>query len=223
MAADSLAQGWLLFLVQLPSKPSSARVALWRRLRAIGATTMVNGAWVLPDTAAHAALFGKMRERVLRQGGTAFVLSIPASPPELAAAIVRHFRADRAREYDEFAERCAAFLDEIGKEAGAGKYTFAEMEEGEQDLEKLARWLKKIQARDFFPDERRQQSFAMMARCRDALDGFSHAVYVAEGVQEDARGDDSRPARRRLPPPTQRVGGPPHTQEGTRGATESPA
>ena len=80
MAADSFAPGWLLLLVQLPSKPSSARVALWRRLRAIGATTMVNGAWVLPDTAAHAALFGKLRVRVLRQGGTAFVVSIPGSP-----------------------------------------------------------------------------------------------------------------------------------------------
>lgn len=201
MAADSFARGWLLFLVQLPSKPSSARVALWRRLRAIGATTMVNGVWVLPDTAPHAALLGKLRERVLRQGGTAFVLSIPGSPPEIAETIVRHFRADRAREYDEFAERCTAFLDEIGKEAGAGKYTFAEMEEGEQDLEKLERWLKKIQARDFFPDERRQQSFTLMSRCRSALDGFSHAVYVAEGVQETA-GDDSRPGRRPTPRPS---------------------
>src|SRR5581483_2927069 len=172
MAADSFARGWLLFLVQLPSKPSSARVALWRRLRAIGATTMVNGVWVLPDTAPHAALLGKLRERVLRQGGTAFVLSLPGSPPEIAETIVRHFRADRAREYDEFAERCTAFLDEVGKEA-----------------------------RDFFPDERRQQSFTLMSRCRSALDGFAHAVYVAEGVQETA-GDDSRPGRRRTPRPS---------------------
>jgi hypothetical protein len=71
------------------------------------------------------------------------------------------------------------------------------MGEGEQDLEKLARWLKKIQARDFFPDERRQQSLALMARCRDALEGFSDAVYVAEGVQETTA-DDGR--RRRTPP-----------------------
>jgi hypothetical protein len=95
------------------------------------------------------------------------------------------------------------------------------MEQGEQDLEKLARWLKKIQAWDFFPDERRQESFAMMARCRDALEGFSDAVYVAEGVRETAA-DGSRPTRRRTPPPTPGVGGPPGTQKGTRGATESP-
>ena len=184
MDADSYSSGWLLLLAQLPSKPSSARVALWRRLRAIGATAMVNGAWVLPGTANHKAFFEKMREAILGQGGIAFILDIPNSPPEVEESIMTRFRADRAREYDEFDERCSAFLDEIGKETGAGKYTFAELEEGEQDLDKLARWLKKIQARDFFPDERRQQSVAIMARCRSALAGFSQAVYVAEGVQE---------------------------------------
>ena len=77
---------------------------------------------------------------------------------------------------------CSALLDEIGKESGAGKYTFAEMEEGEQDLEKLVRWLAKIQARDFFPDERGQQSVALLARCRSGVESFSRAVYAAEGV-----------------------------------------
>jgi cation transport regulator ChaC len=108
--------------------------------------------------------------------------------------IVQRFRADRAREYDEFSERCSALLDEISKETSAGKYTFAEMEEGEQDLEKLARWLAKIQARDFFPDQRRQQAAALMARCRVAMGGFSEAVYLAEGVQEIADGATWHPA-----------------------------
>jgi len=194
MGADSSSSCWLLLLAQLPSKPSSARVALWRRLRAIGATTMVNSAWVLPDTAPHAEFFEQLLESVLRQGGTGFVLNIPGSSPEVNETIVQRFRADRAREYDEFSERCVALLDEIGKESSAGKYTFAEMEEGEQDLEKLARWLIKIQARDFFPDKRRQQSAVLMARCRRALDGFSQAVYQAEGVQEVTDGATWDPA-----------------------------
>ena len=147
MDADSSSPGWLLFLAQLPSRPSGARVALWRRLRAAGATTMVNGAWVLPETDSHATFFDQLREVILGQGGTAFILNIPESAPEVDEAIVQRFRGDRAREYDEFTERCTAFLDEISKETHAGKYTFAEMEEGEQDLEKLARWLTKIRER----------------------------------------------------------------------------
>lgn len=141
---------------------------------------MINGAWVLPGTAAHEELLGQLRDGVQRQGGTAFTLTAPVSPAEVNEAIVARFRADRAREYDEFTENCAALRDEIGKESGAGKYTFAEMEESEQDLQKLVRWLTKIQARDFFPGERGRQAVAELARCRSAVDAFTQSVYMAE-------------------------------------------
>jgi hypothetical protein len=189
MGSDSSPPSWLLLLAQLPSTPSSVRVALWRRLRAVGATTMVNSAWLLPDTVPHAELFAQLREDIIRHHGTGFVLNVPSMPPEVSETVVQRFRADRAKEYDEFAERCTALLDEIGKETAAEKYTFAEMEEGEQDLEKLARWLTEIHARDFFPDERRQQAATLMARCRSALNGFAQAVYIAEGVQEFTDGE----------------------------------
>jgi hypothetical protein len=206
MDADGSSSGWLLLLAQLPSTPSSARVALWRRLRTIGATTVVNGAWVLPDTVPHAKFFEQLRTNILERGGTALVLVVPASPSDVHQAIAERFRADRGREYDEFAERCAALLDEIGKETSAGKYTFAEMEESEQDVKKLARWLAKIKARDFFPDGRAQRSEELLALCRRALEGFSQAVYAAEGVHEPADGvtlepfdPGSLPSLRRLP------------------------
>jgi hypothetical protein len=184
MDADRYSSGWLMLLAQLPSKPSSARVALWRRMRAGGATALVNGAWALPCSAPYTEFFEQSRESIISQGGIGFVLRVSALSQETNEAIVRLFRADRAREYDEFAERCTAFLNEVNRESNAGKYTFAEMEESEQDLEKLARWLAKIQTRDFFPDGRRQQSAALLARCRSTLEGFSQAVYTAEGVQD---------------------------------------
>jgi hypothetical protein len=190
MDTDNPASGWLLFLAQLPSSPSSARVALWRRLRARGAAGMLNGAWVLPQATPQAEFFEQLRETVHRQGGTAFVLTVSATP-DVNETIVGRFRADRGREYDEFAERSTVLVDEIGKETRAGKFTFAELEEGEQDLEKLARWLTKIQARDFFPDERWPQSAEMLERCRIVLDGFAGAVYAAEGVQAPA--EDAAP------------------------------
>jgi hypothetical protein len=186
MDPDSSPPSWLLLLAQLPSTPSSARVSLWRRLRAVGATTLVNGVWVLPDTATHGELFERLRENISKQGGTGFMLTATVSSPAANEAIIERFQTDRGREYDEFAERCDALVDEIRKEANAGKYTFAEMEESEQDLEKLTRWLAKIQARDFFPDERWQQSADLLARCRSALDAFTQAVYAAEGVHEPA-------------------------------------
>ena len=186
MSANGASSGWLLLLARLPGSSSSVRVALWRRLRAAGATSVVNSVWVLPSTSAHAQFFEQARESIDTQGGTAFILTVPTCPPEVHASITQQFQADRAREYEEFTEQCHALLDEIGKETKAEKYTFAEMEEGEQDLEKLTRWLAKIQARDFFPSEHRQFAATMLAQCRSAVSSFSQAVYIAEGVEEAA-------------------------------------
>lgn len=173
-----------MFLAQLPASPSSSRVALWRRLRAAGAAGVLNGAWVLPDTTDHLRFFEQSLEMVRGYGGSGFVLPVSGAQPEVDTAIVERFRADRSREYDEFAEGCEAFLAEINKESQAGKFTFAELEEREQDLEKLARWLTKIRKRDFFPDDRRLSASGLMDRCQLALEVFSASVYEGEDVQD---------------------------------------
>jgi hypothetical protein len=183
MVTDDTYSGWLLFLAQLPSSPSSARVALWRRLRTIGAAGILNGAWALPRTTAHARFFKQLQDTVRSQGGRVFVMAVPESSPDTDAMIVERFRADRGREYDELTERCDAFLAELSKETRAGKFTFAELEENEQELEKLTRWLAKIQARDFFPDERQPQAQKLAERCQQALESFSQGVYEAEGIE----------------------------------------
>ncbi|WP_426000607.1 Chromate resistance protein ChrB [Caulobacter sp. DWR1-3-2b1] len=64
-----------MFLAQLPASPSSARVALWRRLRAAGAVGSMTGAWVLPAGEAHATLFRHLAEAIRAQGGQAAVRS----------------------------------------------------------------------------------------------------------------------------------------------------
>ena len=87
MATDKASCDRVLVLAQLPSSPSSARVALWRRLRAIGAAGILNGSWVLPHTAAHAQFFEQLQETVREQGGRGFVLTVSETSPVTAAMI----------------------------------------------------------------------------------------------------------------------------------------
>lgn len=171
-------------------------MTLWRRARAAGAAGLQNGAWVLPHTDAHARLFAQLAETVRKQEGSAFVLTASPADEDTAGTdeeIVARFRADRAREYDEFAERCTELLGEIDKETQRAKFTFAELEEIEQDLDKLVGWLDKITARDFFPDEHVTAATERLQRCRQALEGFARAVYDAEGLSAPGSGqvDDS--------------------------------
>ncbi|HEX3753428.1 MAG TPA: Chromate resistance protein ChrB [Streptosporangiaceae bacterium] len=182
MTADHDGHDWLLFLGQLPASPSSARVALWRRLRAHGAASLLNGTWVLPRTAAHTAFLSQLAETVQAQGGRAFVLPVTDAAASTDAEIIARFRADREREYHELAERCDAFLAELRKETAAAKFTFAELEENEQDLDKLTSWLARIQARDFLPARPDPESRNWLADCRRAMEAFAQSVYQAERV-----------------------------------------
>jgi hypothetical protein len=181
MGTNSDLPGWSLLLIQLPASPSSVRVTAWRRLREAGATRLLNGAWILPGTEANIAFFEKLRQMICERGGAGYVISASRSA-DIDETIIQSFRGDRGREYDEFEERCGALLTEISKETATEKFTFAELEEAEQEIAKLTRWQRMIKSRDFFPDERWPRSVEMIDRCRSKLQQFAWSVYTAEGV-----------------------------------------
>jgi hypothetical protein len=179
---------WVLFLAQLPAAPSSARVALWRKLRSAGALGLLNGAWAMPSNDESSALFQSLATTVRGQGGHAMVFS--GQPEgESDGAIVERFRTDRAREYAEFDDRSTAFLEEIAKETRREKFSFAELEEIEDDFIKLTAWLAKIVARDFFAGDERLRAEATLARCDAARNTFAETVYAREGVHPDEDDD----------------------------------
>jgi len=64
---------WLLLLVQLPANPSSARVSLWRKLRAGGALSVTNGAWVLPESENSRTMFEQLATAARSDKGSAAV------------------------------------------------------------------------------------------------------------------------------------------------------
>jgi hypothetical protein len=173
---------WLLFLAQLPASPSSARVGLWRRLRSAGAASVMQGAWVLPHNKAHHALFTKELALIRKSDGAAALFACTALAGTDNRTLTERFRADRGREYDEFAERSDGMLAEIAKETRARKFTFAELEEIEDDLAKLKAWLDKIATRDFFPDKRLVEARTRLNHCEKALQIFAKSVYRADGA-----------------------------------------
>ena len=171
---------WLLLLMQLPTSASTARVGVWRRLRAAGATSVEHGAWMLPLSVAHRSLFAEIAETIGSAGGSAAIFEADAVGGD--DAMVARFADDRAREYDEFATRSQGLLDEIAKEVAAEKFTFAELEEIEDDLKKLEIWLGKIEARDFFASQRISVARQELETCAATASSFAERVYAASGV-----------------------------------------
>ena len=173
---------WLLFCSQLPAIPSSPRVMVWRRLRAAGAISLQNGVWVLPHTDERVSLANELQTYVEQQGGTCQIFAAVSLNPTTEARILDLFQADRAEEYYEFEEQCHDFLAEIDKEIECENFSYAEYEENEQNFNKLAGWLAKIQRRDLVGGDRAASVPKLLEDCHNALLKFADTVYHHEGT-----------------------------------------
>ena len=72
------------------------------------------------------------------------------------------------------------FRAEIDKEAAADKFTYAELEENDEDLTKLRGWFDKVRLRDSLGARRRAAAEEALQDCVAALDVFADQVYLAE-------------------------------------------
>jgi len=174
---------WLIFAPQTPTSPSSLRVTIWRRLQHAGAVSVQQGMWMLPQAPEHEQVLRELLQDIQAHGGSGFLLVASALDTSHEVPILTRFQEERTHDYTEFAGRCQDFFQEIEKETAAQQWSFAELEEIEEDFTKLTSWLRKIQHRDFFPGSKSEEAVALLARCRQMLDVFTHVVYKSAGLK----------------------------------------
>lgn len=167
---------WIVINYTLPREPSRVRVAVWRKLKKIGAVNIQQSMWILPQNDENYQALCEVRDEVLQNSGEAFVMK---SWMEEAgdAVVTARFNDARDEEYREFLEQCGDFAHEIEKETIKRNFTFAEVEENEEDLKKLNEWIQKIRTRDFFGAPLKAEAEAALSHCSDVLDAFCEKVY----------------------------------------------
>ncbi|GAA0403563.1 hypothetical protein Acor_33160 [Acrocarpospora corrugata] len=184
MAKDSEAERrWLLLIYRVPSQSSKARVAVWRDLKRLGALYLQQAVCVLPDREELRAALDRVRERIAELEGSSHFFVLDDVDEREQRQITDGFRANSAKEYDEIVEECETkFFKEIEFERYRENYTFEEAEEIRQDLEKLRRWLRKVEARDWMGAPGREHAHDRVAECERLLEEFE--ITVAERVGE---------------------------------------
>ena len=167
---------WLGINYTLPREPSRARVSIWRKLKKIGAVGIQQSLWVLPCSDENRALFQDVKSEVSHNSGEAIVMTLCVDE-EGERFILEKFNAARDEEYGEVLEQCEEFFKELDKETARMNFSFAEVEENEEELEKLRQWYLKIEARDSFGAPLQEKARLMLAECAKALDLFCETVY----------------------------------------------
>jgi hypothetical protein len=177
---------WLIFTSQLPASPSSLRVMVWRKMKAMGAVSLQNGVWVLPRAKEQEQMVQELLKYLEEQRAEGQSFAATALGEKVENDILKRFRVQRDEEYTELIERCDGLLAELEKETKRKKFTFAELEENEDDLQKLESWLKRIQIRDLVGGARAAEAVHLVESCKKALEVFAEHVYSQEQITSEA-------------------------------------
>lgn len=152
---------WLLLVVSLPTQGATARMRIWRALKALGCAALRDGAYLLPAGGDRDAALRELADECVREGGTAWLMAVQPQSSEDEAAYRSLF--DRTAELAE--------LRKAWKQANRGLPAMAP-----QELQRLQRRLQRdyeaLQAIDYFPHDSAAETQAAWTEFNKRIDAL---------------------------------------------------
>lgn len=162
-----------MLIHRVPREPSTPRIAIWRKLRALGVAQLGDGVVALPEDARTREHLEWVADRVLEAGGTALLLRAQAFAHRDEQTIARGMAAARAEEYEQLRARAAA----------------AGPDDGPSTLRRLRKQLRGVQRRDYFPPAERDLAVTAVTELAARIERAtgSEAAPAVPAVREGSR------------------------------------
>jgi hypothetical protein len=148
------ATSWLLLLFSLPTNRNTERVAVWRRLKKMGAVQIKTSTYLLPHAPAQYEQFQWLAQQIRDYGGDSTLVRAQEIEGLTKEKVIALFNEARAKDYGELRKSLQSFITRRKK---------IEAEEAVSELERFTRQFREIRAVDFF-DSPRGHDVAMLLR-----------------------------------------------------------
>lgn len=154
---------WVLLCYRVPREPSTPRIAVWRRLKALGVAQVGDGVAALPADARSREQLGWVAEQVEQAGGSSLLWTAVPTTTEQERVLAEQMRDARAAEYAAVRDAAgSAPRGDSGDSGGAGVL-----------LRRLRAELRRIERRDWFPPPERAAARAAVRALADHVTGTS--------------------------------------------------
>ena len=163
MTDENAVDRWLLFIMQLPTRPAAPRIKLWRRLQQIGSVALRGSVYVLPHTAQAREDFEWLRAEVKAADGQVTILSAQALTADEHASIVQAFQDARSEDF----KSLAASLDRVASSRKA--MSPAVRRDAERILRGAQHKLAELEAIDFGASPERERAAAAVSALTSRL------------------------------------------------------
>jgi hypothetical protein len=168
---------WLVINYNLPTEPSRQRVSTWRSLKKLGALNIQQSMWILVDNEENLSALQDISRYIESNNGETILMESLFIEEKHEDKVISIFNSLRDEEYSEYIRECDKYFKELEKEIAIEKYTFAELEEEEEELQKLISWYQKIKTRDIFNSVEGSTAKERTDQIKKAFEDYSESVY----------------------------------------------
>jgi hypothetical protein len=175
---------WLLLLHQLPTRSSSARVRIWRRLHGIGAVQIRQSAYVLPNRSATREDLEWVKSEIVGLGGTATIFAADAADESADAEIVAACRSARAHDVGNIRRRAVRWVQSADRVAARKQPLPASLE---REARALATEWRALVALTYFEPAGMTDTEDLMQQIAQRSSGRSSPTPPASAAALDAR------------------------------------
>ena len=148
------ATSWLLLLFSLPTNRNTERVAVWRRLKKMGAVQIKTSTYLLPDEPAQYEQFQWLAKQIRDSDGDSTLVRAQEIEGLTREKVIAMFNDARTKDYAALRKSLQGFIARRKK---------LDAEEAAAELERLTRQFREIRDVDFF-DSARGHDIAMLLR-----------------------------------------------------------
>jgi len=161
-------------------------VSVWRQLKKLGAVNY-QSVWVLPHSPDRIGEARKLIKDIETWKGEAVLIEGKVLDKAQEDRIKKALLDSRDEEYREIIEKCEDYAKEIAFEIGRQNFIFAEVEENEEELEKLKQWLRKVEKRDTVEAPLQKKAAEKIKACETLFQDFALRVYQQSQVKDRER------------------------------------
>jgi hypothetical protein len=147
----------------------------------MGAVYLTEGFWVLSNTPKAAQEVKAVVDDIAKFNGTATAFISQDLDENQRGRLQAKLLAARDEEYAELQGQIGRFMQHVEHATSSERFTFAEVEELEEEISKLEGWFEEIKSRDLLVSAQSGVNSSLLGVARQKLQSFTEQAFAESG------------------------------------------
>jgi hypothetical protein len=168
---------WIIVFYDVPTEPTKLRVRIWREFKKIGALYPQMSFCILSNNKENKEKIEEI-SKIILDSGKFFKITTSEYDEKEHNKMLEMFREERDKQYDEIYEECEEFIEETNLNIKNNKFTQEEVEEMEEVLDGLNRWVDKVMSKDWIKTSSKITNLKeCLKKCQESMDQFAELSF----------------------------------------------